>query len=1056
MQNRLILISDYDTKLKFLIDTGAVFSIIPPKCLPKGSNKVPTKSGITLSAANGSNIKVYGEVSLTLSLGLRRVFHWLFLVADVSQPIIGIDFLSHFGLSVNAHKQCLFDANTQLTARGQQTSDKDTIGQLTVKHGTKQFEKLMANYPTLIKANFHQKPSHEVTHHIVTNGPPVFAKARRLAPDKLILARNEFEHMLELGIIRQSNSPYASPLHMVEKTDSSWRACGDFRALNNITVPDRYNLPNINDFTSNLFNKNIFSEIDLQKAFHQIPMNDDDISKTAIITPFGLFEYLKMPFGLRNSAQTFQRFIDHVLRGLDFCFPYVDNILIASTSEAEHLKHLTIVFDRLVKNNIIINVDKCQLGKSELLFLGHFISKNGLIPNLDKVEVIKNFKIPETQTKLREFLGMVNFYRKFIPNGASILQPLNNLLKGPKKAKTAKILWSPAAQQSFDHVKNALCNATILEFPNPTAQLSLTVDASSNGVGAVLQQLVDGSWKPLGFFSKTLSPAQTRYSTFSRELTAIFLGLKHFRYMLEARDFVIYTDHKPITHAIFTSSDKHSPREARQLDFILQFTSNIQYVKGEDNLVADALSRISISNINTNLDLHALALEQKDDPIITNNTSSLKLVLIKLPGITQSLYCDISKGITNPRIYVPHKYRTNIFHTVHNLAHPGANATLKLLTKTYVWPEVNMDVRSWTKTCINCQKSKVTRHTKSPIQTYPLPNQRFDNVHIDLVGPLPTCQGKQYLLTCIDRFTRWTEAFPISSTTSEVIATTFLEGWIARYGVPSTVTTDRGQQLISNLWNSFLNLLGTSALKITAYHPQSNGIIERFHRQLKASLNAKQSRIDWVQKLPFVLLSIRSQYKQDLNCTPAELVYGTALRLPADLIANTKPDIDASTFVGKLKQCMQDLQPSPTRHANRTNTFIHTDLHKCDNVFVRRDMVKKPLTPPYDGPFAVIKRFDKTFIINRNGKKDRISIDRLKPAYVDAEDQNNSKLVKDEILLNKTHEVITPEIHPTNKLPKIIIRQSKNSKQFKIIKPIINTGPKNSRIGRIIKKVRFN
>ena len=980
-------------------------------------------------------------MSLTLTLGLRRDLKWMFLVADVHRPIIGLDFLSHFDLTVNPKNKSLSDNNTGLAVRGHLSACTSVY---TIKNGDK-YQNLLAKYPQLIKSNFHEVPKHDIKHFISTKGPPVFAKARRLAPDKLQIARNEFEHMMELGIIRQSTSPYASPLHMVKKKDNGWRACGDFRALNAITVPDRYNLPNINDFSANLYKKSIFSEIDLQKAFHQIPMNEDDISKTAIITPFGLFEYLKTPFGLRNSAQTFQRFIDQVLRGLDFCFPYVDNILIASDSEEQHLAHLKIVFDRLVAHSIVVNIDKCKLGKTELLFLGHFINKNGIYPNEEKVSIIKSFPIPETQRKLREFLGMVNFYRKFIPNGASILQPLNDLLKCPKKGKMTKINWSSQSQTAFDQVKQALCNAICLEFPNPNAQLSLTVDASNTAVGGVLQQLVDGSWKPLGFFSKALKPAETRYSTFSRELLAVYLNIKHFRYMLEARDFIIYTDHKPITKAIYTSSDKHSPREARHLDYILQFTSNIQYIKGEDNHVADALSRINISSINTNLDLKSLAQSQLSDSIISDNKSSLKLIKMSLPGLDHELYYDISKGTHCPRIYVPQTHRRDVFNLIHSLAHPGINATQRLVTKSYVWPKVNVDIREWTKHCVSCQKAKVFRHTKSPNKTYPLPNLRFDNVHIDIVGPLPTCQNKTYLLTCIDRYTRWTEAFPISNITSETIASTFMEGWISRFGVPSSVTTDRGQQLISNLWNSFLNLLGIHAFKITAYHPQANGIIERFHRTLKASLNAKQSHLDWVQKLPLILLSIRSQYKQDLKCTPAELVYGQTLRLPADLVTNNKSEIDPATYVGKLKQFMQLIKPSPTRYANNLKTFVPTDLQTCKHVFVRRDLVKRPLTAPYDGPYTVLKRFDKTIIIDRNGKQDKITIDRLKPAYIESPEQKENPkqpLVKEKFLIQQPQVVKLPEI-----LPKI-------KKQTNVNKPIpiLNT----SRYGRIIKKcVKF-
>ena len=328
---------------------------------------------------------------------------------------------------------------------------------------------------------------HDVQHHIKTSGPPLASRFRRLEGAKLQAARAEFEQMEKDSIVRCSTSPWASPLHMEAKKDGSWQPCGDFRRLNLVTEPDRYPLPNMLDFADRLSGCTVFSKIDLRKGYWQVPVHKDDIAKTAVITPFGLFEFLVMAFGLRNAGSSFQCMMDSVICSLTFVFCYLDDLRVASRSPEEHIIHLSILFQRLREFGLVINLEKCTFHVSEIEFLGHTVSSRGVLPLQSNMSAVQHFPQPATVKDMQVFLGMVNFYRRFIPSAAHTLLPLTNCLRGSKTAKSA-ISWTPLMERAFLEAKAALINSMWLQHPNPTARLALHVNASATHVGAVLQQ----------------------------------------------------------------------------------------------------------------------------------------------------------------------------------------------------------------------------------------------------------------------------------------------------------------------------------------------------------------------------------------------------------------------------------------------------------------------------------------------------------------------------------------------------------------------------------------
>ena len=590
---------------------------------------------------------------------------------------------------------------------------------------------------------------------------------------------------------------------------------------------------------------------------------------------------------------------------------------------------------------------------------------------------------------------MINFYHRFVLHVAEILRPLYDALKGKPPPKV--IDWTPSRDAAFSAAKQALADATMLVHPVDGAPTSLHVDASQVAMGASLEQHLQGQWKPVGFWSKPLRNVgkhpETEWSAFDRELLGARLATRHFRYFLEGRAFHIYTDQNSLVPAIRKKSEPHNARQTNHLAELSEYTTDFRHIEGKKNVVADALSRIVLpapSALSATIaaveavDFAALAADQANDADVcrlrNGGSPSLRLETVQGPGFR--ILCDISTG--HPRPVVPASHRRRIFEAVHGLSHPSIRATRKLLSSKFVWPSLAKDAATWTRACIPCQSSKIKRHTHAPVQDFPVPDARFQHVHVDLVGPLPPSHGFTYLFTIIDRFTRWPEAIPISDTSAVSLARAFISGWIARFGVPTTVTSDRGPQFTSDVWSNVTRLLGIEISLTAAYHPESNGLVERLHRSLKQSLRARLTGPEWADQLPWVLLGLRTTPKEDLKSTVAELVYGSTIILPGDFILPAEADGADAEFLRHLRGDIARLRPTPTsRHGNKPS-YIPTPLRTAEFVFIRHDATRRPLQRPYNGPFRVVRRNEKDFVIDFGDRgEDTVSIDRLIPCFVD-------------------------------------------------------------------------
>lgn len=332
------------------------------------------------------------------------------------------------------------------------------------------------------------------------------------------------------------------------------------------------------------------------------------------------------------------------------------------------------------------------------------------------------------------------------------------------------------------------------------------------------------------------------------------------------------------------------------------------------------------------------------------------------------------------------------------------------MTQRYVWPSIKKDCRVWAQSCLQCQRAKVSRHVSTTPGTFPLASRRFEHVHIDIVI-MPSSEGFRYCLTCVDRFSRWPEAVPLPDQEAATVARAFYTHWISRFGTPLRITTDQGRQFESHLFRELNCLTGTHHFHTTAYHPAANGMVERFHRQLKAAIKCHEhSR--WTEILPSVMLGIRAAWKDDLQATVAEMIYGEPLRLPGEFLSpssSTASEDQAANYVQMLKQHALQLHPTAgSRHGNKS-TFMFQDLATTRHVFVRHDGPRAPLQQPYEGPFRVISRSDKTFVVRIRNRDVTVSIDRLKPAYVLAENDFDHRAATPEDIASPTPSTSQPE-----------------------------------------------
>lgn len=638
----------------------------------------------------------------------------------------------------------------------------------------------------------------------------------------------QIQCMLKNKIIKTSNSPWNSPCFLIPKKNGSYRFVIDYRKLNSKTIKDSFPLPHIDDVLMELANCKYFSTLDCASGYWQISLDDESKSLTAFEANGQLYEFEVMPFGLCNAPATFQRLMTQVLSGLK-SIPYIDDILVASVDFENHLHDLNLVFERMQEARLKLQPTKCHFAAKEILYLGHLISKNCIGPDPNKISTLVEMTAPTSLKQTESFCGFANYLSRYVPNLAGLLKPIF-AVKNQKPFK-----WSSDCQEAFEKTKLAIISATQLLLPNFSKPFELHVDASHIALGAALIQ--DG--KPVYYHSKVLNRAQQNYGATDREFLGLIEGVKFFRPFLFGHKFTVVTDHKALTSIL--DKEPANSRHARYRQLLEEYDFEIVYIQGKKNVIPDALSR--------------LVLNPEAKPFVAG---------ISLKTVPENEIEDLCK-------------------TYHNAGHFGHYKVRRdLLNNGFWFPKMHARLREIQNNCQLCTRAK-SYTSKVPVGS--LPNhssiQPREMVALDVVGPL---QGgkltRRFILTMIDMSSKWAEAVALTSVTTDSIIQAFLHQWLWRHGTPNRILTDNGSNFVSANFENYLKSRNIKHSRASVYHPEGNGVIERFHRTLKDRLRIAQlDGKNWVDALPEAVFHYNRSHHDSIEVSPFKFMYGSECQL---------------------------------------------------------------------------------------------------------------------------------------------------------------------------------
>nr|BAH80025.1 putative retrotransposon protein [Oryza sativa Indica Group] len=831
---------------------------------------------------------------------------------------------------------------------------------------------------------------------LVPGTNPIHKRPYRMAANELAEVKKQVDDLLQKGYIRPSTSPWGAPVIFVEKKDHTQRMCVDYRALNEVTIKNKYPLPRIDDLFDQLEGATVFSKIDLRSGYHQLRIREEDIPKTAFTTRYGLFECTVMSFGLTNAPAFFMNLMNKVfMEYLDkFVVVFIDDILIYSKTKEEHEEHLRLALEKLREHQLYAKFSKCEFWLSEVKFLGHVISSGGVAVDPSNVESVLSWKQPKTVSEVRSFLGLAGYYRRFIENFSKIARPMTRLLQ-----KDGKYKWTEDCERSFQELKKRLVSAPVLILPDSRKDFQVYCDASRHGLGCVLMQ----EGKVVAYASRQLRPHENNYPTHDLELAAVVHALKIWRHYLYGNRTEIYTDHKSLKY-IFTQPDLNM-RQRRWLELIKDYDMEIHYHPGKANVVADALSRKSYCNMSEgrclpwelcqefeklNLGIvskgFVATLEAK--PTLFDQIREAQVNDPDIQEIKKNMrrgkaigFVEDERGTVwlGERICVPEnkELKDTIMKEAHETLysiHPGSTKMYQDLKQQFWWASMRREIAEYVALCDVCQRVKAEHQRPAGLlQPLKIPEWKWEEIGMDFITGLPrTSAGHDSIWVVVDRLTKVAHFIPVKTTyTGHKLAELYMARVVCLHGVPKKIVSDRGSQFTSKFWQKLQSELGTRLNFSTAYHPQTDGQTERVNQILEDMLRACVLDFggSWDKNLPYPEFSYNNSYQASLQMSPNEALYGRKCRTPLlwDQIGERQvfgTDIlrEAEEKVKIIQQRLrvaQSRQKSYADNRRRDLTFEEGDyvyLRVTPLRGVHRFQTKGKLAPRFVGPFKIVSR----------------------------------------------------------------------------------------------------